>query len=403
MNVLSFKREAIFQEDGSICDPKTGEIRTLHSASSEPEADRTGPEIAAKFIADMFGDNKTEHDVHICRYPNSGGDLPFVKINTRETAAIERFVRKYDKPGSALYFACGTLKPGATGRTKPDVSETGFLWADVDFKDIIEDRATVERRLATLKYPPSCTVFTGHGIHAYWLLSEALDAQIMQDRIEGNLKLLCDLVGGDGQVCEIARVMRLPGSHNSKFDGEWIPVEVLTSNGRRYHLEDIEEMLAETAPMILRKERPRAITAGETDYYAEYGKSRNYKPPIDVKARLDAMMFMGGEINGVHPTQLSVTARSRPGTSCAKRLRTWRPRCTIHRLYPPTSKARHGPARRTPYGRPTRPADGPNCRMLWVANLTLCRAWSGGEALRPAKRVLHQPGSRLLSSLSSAP
>jgi hypothetical protein len=52
MNVLSFKREAIFQEDGSICDPKTGEIRTLHSASSEPEADRTGPEIAAKFIAD---------------------------------------------------------------------------------------------------------------------------------------------------------------------------------------------------------------------------------------------------------------------------------------------------------------------------------------------------------------
>jgi hypothetical protein len=153
-------------------------------------------------------------------------------------------------------------------------------------------------------------VFTGHGIHAYWLLSESVDAQApdMMERIEGDLGRLCDLVGGDSQVCEIARVMRLPGSHNSKFDGEMIPVEVLTSSGKRYHLEDLEEMLTSMSPIILRKERPKAITLGEEDGYDEMIRLSGYKPPVDIEKRLNGMMFMGGDINGVHPTQLSVTA-----------------------------------------------------------------------------------------------
>jgi hypothetical protein len=312
-SILSIKRPPIFQEDGTICDPHTGEIRELHPAPGHPEVDRTGPQIAAKFIADMFGVT-TEHDVHICRYPNSGGDLPFRKINMREPAAIERFVQKNDECGGALYFACGTIKPGAIGRTKPEISEIGFLWADIDFKDIVEDRASVEKRLAGLVSPtgrsfaPSYTVFTGHGIHCYWLLSEAIDAQAEQQRIEDDLTLLRDLVGGDINVCEIARVMRLPGSHNSKFDGEMIPVAVLTSNGRRYHLDDLEEMLTDKAPIILHKERPTATTAGETDYYTAYEEQAAFKPPIDVKARLDAMMFMGGDINGIHPTLRSVSS-----------------------------------------------------------------------------------------------
>jgi hypothetical protein len=320
MNVVSFKtREAIFREDGTICDPDTGEIRELFPAPSQkPKPDLTGPQIAAKFIADMFRVT-TEHDVHVCRYPNVAGsnDPPFRKVNTRDSSAIERFADQHDKPGGALYFACGTIKPAATGRTKDDISEIGFLWADIDFKDTIEDRASIEKRLAALVGPtgksfaPSYTVFSGHGLHCYWLLSEALDAQTMQARIEEDLRILCDLVGGDVNVCEIARVMRLPGSHNSKYDGESLPVEVLTANGKRYHLEDLEEMLTETAPIILRKERPECLTLGEiigTDPYEKYGEQFGFKPPIDVQAMLAQMLFMGGKKHGVNPTQISVEA-----------------------------------------------------------------------------------------------
>ncbi len=312
MAILPYKsKEVIFLADDTIRDPRTGEIRELFPAQMQPKTRQFSPQIAAQFIADMFGNNKTEHEVHVCRYPNSGGNLPFKKLNTRDPAAIERFVQQYDEAGGAAYFACGTLRPDATGRTKEDISEIAFLWADIDFKDIVEDRVSVERRLATLKYPPSYTVFTGHGIHCYWLLTEALDAQSMQSRVEENLRLLCDLVGGDTNVCEIARVMRLPGTHNSKFTGEMIPVEILTSSGKSYHLDDLEEMLAETAPIILREHRPASITAGqaiEDDAYLDYAKDFGFKTPIDVKATLDAMLYMGGDNNGIHPTQISVEA-----------------------------------------------------------------------------------------------
>jgi hypothetical protein len=102
---------AIFLEDGTICDPATGEIRSLDQA---PRAVLTGPQIAAKFVADMFG-TTTEHDVHICRYPNDkGGDLPFRKTNTREGAAIASFACFYtSSPGFCIGYdlVCVHFRP----------------------------------------------------------------------------------------------------------------------------------------------------------------------------------------------------------------------------------------------------------------------------------------------------
>lgn len=152
------------------------------NATAVPSPDLTGPQVAAKFIADMFGAT-TDMPVHICRFANDRkDDLPFRRENTRETTVIERFVRRNDEPGRAVYFCVGTLKEGATTRNKQNIAEISFLWANVDFKDldlkdVREARAYVERKLTNLiapdgrPYPPSCTVFTGHGIHCYWLLS----------------------------------------------------------------------------------------------------------------------------------------------------------------------------------------------------------------------------------------
>jgi hypothetical protein len=109
--------------------------------------------------------------------------------------------------------------------------------------------------------------------------------------------------------------MRLPGTHNTKH-GEFKEVVVshpadITDNKQlnRYELDDLEEWLGEQSPIILRKERPHAATAGQAfaDGLEEYA-ALAYKPPIDVKARLDAMMYMGFGDSSIHATQLAVTA-----------------------------------------------------------------------------------------------
>jgi hypothetical protein len=303
---------------------RASEVPIIKPVSSEivfpEEPAPTAPQIASTFITDLFGD-ATENPVHICALANDKGDekFPFRKIETRNPDKIESFLKSKDEPGRAVYFCVTTLIEGATARDKKNVSELSFLWADVDFKYITDTRADVERKLANLvgpngqPFPPSFTVFTGHGIHAYWALTESIDAQApgMMEQIEADLRQLADLVAGDLQVCEVARLMRLPGSHNSKFEGEWIPVEVLTSNGKRYDVEELRELLVETSPKILRKSRAPAVTAGqaiEKDPYLEYFKENGLKPPIDVQARLDAMMFMGGGDAAVHKTQTDVAS-----------------------------------------------------------------------------------------------
>jgi hypothetical protein len=234
-------------------------------------------------------------------------------------AKVSPSKRSSDQAERGAFFCVGTLRDPTKERSKENIAETSMLHADIDFKLVNDSRTDVERRLKALEYPPSVMVFSGNGVHAYWLLKESIvnPAETSEvDRIEAYLRQLCDVVGGDAQVCEIARVMRLPGTHNTK-NGERKPVEIIhapvDAEGRliRYEISDLEEWLAMQSPVILRKVRPRAVTVGQAidnDPHLAYAKEFGFKPPIDVAKRLDEMMFMAMGDASVHKTQLSVTA-----------------------------------------------------------------------------------------------
>jgi hypothetical protein len=75
----------------------------------------------------------------------------------------------------------------------------------------------------------------------------------------------------------------------------------------RYELDDLEEMLTETSPVVLRNARPPPVAADINPFLtaaAEFG----FKPPMDVEKRLAAMTYMGGGDSAIHGTQVSVTA-----------------------------------------------------------------------------------------------
>ena len=268
--------------------------------------------VAHDFIAKMFGP-VTELPVYICSLPNDDSDTDETgerHVTTRMPGHITGFVTKWDRPKRGLFFCTGIVKRGDVRRAKDNIVQTIGLHADIDFKNLDgdPDRAEVLRLLTTrLKYQPSKIVFSGGGYHLYYLFKEALDTQENLERIELALRQLTDLVGGDLQCCEVSRVMRLPGTHNTK-DGAWTAVEVVSDSGARYELDDLEEWLSEASPIMLRKTRATAQTAGESNWAIDYAQAHGHKPPIDVEARLNAMTYMGGEINGIHPTQLSVIA-----------------------------------------------------------------------------------------------
>src|SRR5262245_407769 len=79
-------------------------------------------------------------------------------------------------------------------RNKANVRATLFVWGEVDFKDHEPDIKPDEivRCLNNIPLRPTFFVFSGHGIHLYWMLKEEEDASPGdgQRRIEGVLRLI---------------------------------------------------------------------------------------------------------------------------------------------------------------------------------------------------------------------
>jgi P4 family phage/plasmid primase-like protien len=262
---------------------------------------------AAGFIGRLFT-TVSEHGVYFSSLPNeknAPGEPGERHVITREVDAIKTFLRKSDRPGRATYFCVATIRPDATRRAKDTISEIVVLHADLDFKAIDLPPAEIEARVRQLQLLPSVVVHSGHGLHLYWRLREAVAATPETiERVEAALRLLCDHVGGDRQCCEVARLMRLPGSHNSK-NGERHAVTVLADRGNlRYDLDELEEWVSGAAPVIRRKDEAPADENPWLAVATRFG----IRPPVDVEQRLAAMRYGGAGDASVHQTQISVTA-----------------------------------------------------------------------------------------------
>lgn len=276
------------------------------------QADNSAPISAVGLLKTLFAYATAQ--VYICTFPNdrNSNQVGERHIHTRLPSQITSFMNKWDKPGRGLFFCVGTVKAGAK-RNKENIVETIGLHADIDFKNVegVSAREDVVRKLATLMYPPTIVVFSGGGLHCYWLFKEALPTQGNIDRIEFALRQIAEVVAGDLAVCEVARVLRLPTSHNSK-EGRWTEVEVIWLDAnRRYEFEDLEEWLAVARPVLVRKQRERVEPSHIIDDpfapFLEYARQHVIKR-IDVDERLESMTYMGSGDSSIHRTQLACSA-----------------------------------------------------------------------------------------------
>ncbi len=314
LRARNVEAEAIQQRDAQIASLKPLELHDEKAVGANAPTETKAAPSTIDFYKALFAN--TDGEVYTCSFPNERDDPKQASerhIITRKPGQITAFLNKWDKPGRGMFVCVGVLKEGATKRNKDNIEQTVALHADLDFGkiDLLGDEPRTEalRQLLRLKYRPSIIVFSGGGLHCYWLFKEAMETQGNIERIELALRQLADVVAGDPPVCEVARVMRLPGSHNTK-EGGWTDVEVLELNDLRYELDDLEEWLAEQSPVMLRKQRERGATVAQTDFdfFERYVKMFGIKPPIDVEARLKAMIYMGPDDSSIHQTQLAVTA-----------------------------------------------------------------------------------------------
>lgn len=132
--------------------------------------------------------------------------------------------------------------PRSTKRgTEEAIRHITTFWADIDIgkeRNSLSSVGEAIRNTNRFRFQPSIIVYTGGGLHLYWLLKEPEEAiSLHRDIING----LGQALGGD-PVHDLARIMRLPETLNMKYSRPR-KVNIVNFNPNiRYNPLDLEEI-----------------------------------------------------------------------------------------------------------------------------------------------------------------
>jgi hypothetical protein len=189
----------------------------------------------------------------------------FFNLEDGYTAALNHIHELRDQGGTDIYF--GVIpRMRRRGRSEDVLPATDVLWADLDDKTARGGKPELWARLARFRITPSIYIDSGHGYHAYWLLSDLVPFE------EASLamKAIAQDIGGD-HTYDAARVLRVPGTLNYKQSDDVLPVRVVSFSERRYRWSDFatEAEREVRSTMVARAFMPDHPAAQVPDWLAD--------------------------------------------------------------------------------------------------------------------------------------
>lgn len=169
-------------------------------------------------------------------------------VNATDTDATERFLGAHTNEN--LYLGVATRRDASSGELE-NCAELHAIFADIDFKSDVHPNGIPESEGRTLieRFPlqPSVVVNSGGGLYLYFLLREPINLQDRDDcqRAYNLLRRLARALGGDLASAEPARILRVPGTRNFKYDPpRHVEIETFEPE-RQYNLCDLDDFLPE--------------------------------------------------------------------------------------------------------------------------------------------------------------
>jgi len=148
-----------------------------------------------------------------------------------------------------IYFGVNPIHPRWKGG-KPggeDVAAIACVFADFDCGEgkPYPDKAAAKAHIDSLTLAPSMLVDSGGGYHAYWCLVEPVPPD---DKAASLQRRWVELVGGDKAAKDTARMLRLPGFANLKYEDKPITTIVEFHPERLYSLDELVALLPPEEP-----------------------------------------------------------------------------------------------------------------------------------------------------------
>lgn len=262
-----------------------------------------------------------------------------------------------------VYFGVHpTAAPGTKyERSKNEsIAAVNCLFAEWDAKDFGGDKGKALTHITVyLTIPPNVLIDSGGGYHGYWLLNKPFLIQTDQDRarIDALQKAWVQLTGGDNGAKDLARVLRVPGTFNHKYDPPRL-VHIIP----QFYRPDMDFSIEELEAVVdLSKPAVNSMPA-VADPHAVITQNTNGKTPQDKAAHW---------LNFYLP-QAFIGNRNETGVKLARQLRD-------------TAKITESEAKAVPYPEQVPQGSGePYTRRDWEATVKSIYRLPPGEEARSA-------------------
>jgi len=236
---------------------------------SRPAGRAVNLALATKLLAALFG---ADHEGVIELRALPGARRVFFRQEAPSTA--RRFIEQHAGLNLYLGVALRRAPNVERGSTRAGTLEqcVGLpaLFTDIDFKTTSVEQARDALRRFPLK--PSAVVRSGGGVHLYWLLREPMELPAEAPRVRDLLRRIARQLGGDLSAAEPARILRIPGTLNRKYQPPRPVVLAQLDSSRRFNPSDFDFLPAEPAatgdgaPRFALPERIRAGARNTTLY-----------------------------------------------------------------------------------------------------------------------------------------
>ena len=217
------------------------------------------------FLTTLWG-NPPKSEILIWMLPQkfSRWYLNFDHLNEQMAAYPER----------DLYTGVGYPAPGTTKLVSNvrgvavDIGAIAGMWADIDVTHPIHQKTNLPPTreqglalLAQLPFEPTIIIDSGHGLQVWWLFDKpwvftgADDNATAQKLAQWWNHEILNLFAQEGwtvdAVHDLARVLRIPGTHNNKDPNQRVPVTTVKEDGPRYkRIQFLEQVPVDFRPTI---------------------------------------------------------------------------------------------------------------------------------------------------------
>jgi hypothetical protein len=193
--------------------------------------------------------------------------------------AYQAHLRAANAQGLNVYATVNTLRPGSTGRTKADVDEVRHVFLDID----ANGREVLNKVLSAREMPqPHSILETSPGkFQMLWSVEG-----FQKDQAEAMTQNLAQHFGADQAVWDSARVLRVPGFRNTKYEQPHFVKDLVSASERPDRIYKPEDFPA----YKIEREVPvfGSRAAGESSRAAAGGMSQSDKDWAYVNRRLEA-------------------------------------------------------------------------------------------------------------------